>query len=41
MVRNKVKSVNNRLITLQARITRHERLWDVEGIGNPRVNNYT
>lgn len=33
MVNNKEKSVNNSFITIQARITRHERLWDVEVIG--------
>ena len=41
MVSNKEKSVNNSSITIQARITRHERLCDVEGTGNPRFNNST
>ena len=41
MVINKEKSVNNSFITLQPRITRHERPYEVEGTGNPRLNNST
>jgi hypothetical protein len=41
MVINKEKSVNNSFITLQPRITRHERPCEVEGTGNPRLNNST
>ena len=41
MVSKKDKSVNNSFITIQARITSHERLWDVEVIGNSRLNNST
>lgn len=41
MVSNKEKSVNNSFITLQPRITRHERPYEVEGTGNPRLNNST
>lgn len=39
--RNKEKSANNRFITIQPRIIRHERVWDVEGTGNPGLNNST